>query len=100
MWAVARVEWVRALGIVGISVKECVHGSSAVGHILMGMVACQAHSQGHWNLTPLDPQHVALIHPEMGQQQLLMMPLMSRPHSQRLGHWGWKLQILSQPVHG
>ena len=58
----AGVEWVRALGIVGVAVKGCVHDSIPEAHILAGMVACQARSQGHRNLTPLDPQCVALLH--------------------------------------
>ena len=74
-WVMARVEWVWALGIVGVSVKGCVHGNSVTGRILAGMVAYQACSQGHWNLTLLDLQCVVLVHPEMGQQQLLAMPL-------------------------
>ena len=64
----AGVEWVQALGIVGVAVKGCVHGSSDEGHILVGMVAYQAHSQGCQNLTPLDSQSVVLLHPEMGPQ--------------------------------
>ena len=40
----AGAEWVRALGIVGVAVKECVCGNSAEGRILAGMVACQARS--------------------------------------------------------
>ena len=82
MWVVARVEWVWALGIVRVAVKGCVHDSSAEVCILAGMVTCQARSQGHRNLTPLDSQHVVLVHPEMGLQQLLTMPLASRPHPQ------------------
>ena len=82
MWVVARVEWVQALGIVGVAVKGYVHGSSVEARILAGMVACQARSQGRWNLTPLHLQRVALVHPEMGLQQLLAMPLASRPHPQ------------------
>ena len=78
----ARVEWVWAMGIVGVMVKVYVHGNSVEAHILVGMVACQARSQGCRNLTPLDSQHVALVHPEMGLQQLLVMPLASRPHPQ------------------
>ena len=91
-WVVAGVEWVQALGIVRVAVKGCVRGSSVEARILVGMVACQARSQGRWNLTPLDSQQVVLVHPEMGLQQLLTMPLASCPHSQRLGHWGRKLQ--------
>ena len=64
MWVVAGVEWVRALGIVGVTVKECVRDSSVADHILVGMVACQACSQGRRNLTPLQAQGVALFHPE------------------------------------
>ena len=64
MWVVAGVEWVWALGIVGVVVKGCVRGNSVEAHILMGMVACQARSQGRRNLTPLDVQCVALLHPE------------------------------------
>ena len=60
----AGVEWVRVLGIVGVAVKGCVHGNSVEVRILADMVACQAHSQGRQNLTPLDLQHVALFHPE------------------------------------
>ena len=88
----AGVEWVWALGIIGVAVKGCVHGSSAEAHILTGMVACQAGSQGRRNLTPLQVQGVALFHPEPGLQQLFAMPLTSRPHPQRLRHWGRKLQ--------
>ena len=62
----AGVEWVRALGIVGVTVKGYVHGSSAEVRILVGMVACQARSQGRRNLTPLQAQGVALLHPEPG----------------------------------
>ena len=68
MWVVARVEWVWALGIVGVMVKECVHGSNVEARILAGMVACQARSQGRQNLTPLDLQRIALVHPETGLQ--------------------------------
>ena len=96
----ARAEWVWELGIVGVAVKGCVCGNSVKAHTLAGMVACQARSQGHWNLTPLDLQRVALVHPETGLQQLLMMPLVSHLHPQRLGHWGWKLQKQSWPVLG
>ena len=60
----AGVEWVWALGIVGVAVKGYVHDSSAKVCILMGMVACQARSQGRQNLTPLDTQRVALLHPK------------------------------------
>ena len=60
----AGVEWVRALGIVGVTVKGYVRDSSVEAHILAGMVACQAGSQGHRNLTPLQAQGVALFHPE------------------------------------
>ena len=70
-WVVALVEWVWVLGIVGVSVKGCVHGSSAKGRIPTGMVAYQARSLGRWNLTPLGSQCVALVHPETGQHQLL-----------------------------
>ena len=96
----AGVEWVWALGIVGVTVKACVHGSSVEARILAGMVACQVRSQGRRNLTPLHSQRVALVHPETGLQQLLAMPLVSRPHSQRLGHWGRKLQKQFRPVLG
>ena len=65
------VEWVWELEIVRVMVKGCVRGNSGEGRILTGMVACQAHSQGRQNLTPLDSQCVALFHPETGQQQLL-----------------------------
>ena len=68
MWVVAGVEWVRALGIIGVSVKGCVHGNSAEVRILAGMVTCQARSQGRRNLTPLQAQGVALLHPETGLQ--------------------------------
>ena len=78
----AGAEWVLVLGIVGVAVKECVCGSSAVGHILEGMVAYQAGSQGCWNLTPLQAQGVVLFHPETSPQQLLVMPLTCHPHSQ------------------
>ena len=78
----AWAEWVREQGIVGVVVKGCVCGNSVEARILAGMVAYQACSQGHWNLTPLDSQRVALVHPEMGLQQLLTMPLASRPHPQ------------------
>ena len=64
----AGVEWVRVLGIVRIAVKGYVRGNSVGGHILAGMVTCQAHSQGHRNLTPLQVQGVALLHPETGLQ--------------------------------
>ena len=82
MWVMARVEWVRVLGIVGVMVKGCVHDNSVEARILTGMVACQACSQGHRNLTPLNSQRVVLIHPETGLQQLLTMPLTSHPHPQ------------------
>ena len=82
MWVVAGVEWVQALGIVGVAVKGCVRGSSDKVRILTGMVTCQAHSQGRRNLTPLDSQCIALVHPETGLQQLLAMPLTSCPHPQ------------------
>ena len=88
----ARVEWVRVLGIVGVTVKVYVCGSSAEVRILSGMVAYQAHSQGRRNLTPLRLQRIAMVHPEMGLQQLLAVPLVSCSHPQRLGHWGRKLQ--------
>ena len=78
----ARVEWVWALGIVGVAVKECVRGSSGEGRILADMVTCQACSQSRWNLTLLHSQRVALVHPEMGQQQLFTMPLTSCLHPQ------------------
>ena len=78
----AVVEWVREMGIVGVAVKVCVHGSNAEVRIPAGMVACQVHSQGRRNLTPLDSQHVVLVHPETGLQQLLVMPLASHPHPQ------------------
>ena len=78
----AGVEWVRALGIVRVAVKGCVRGSNVKACILAGMVTCQARSQGRWNLTPLDLQRVALVHPETGLQQLLAMPLASHPHPQ------------------
>ena len=96
----AGVEWVRALGIVGVSVKGYVRGNSVEAHILVGMVTCQARSQGHRNLTPLQAQGVALFHPEPGLEQLLPMPLARCPHPQRLGHWGRKFQKLSRPVRG
>ena len=64
----AGVEWVQVLGIVGVAVKGYVHDSSAEARILAGMVACQAHSQGRQNLTPLDPQCVALLHAQTGLQ--------------------------------
>ena len=99
MWVVAGVEWVRALGIVGVAVKGYVCGNSVEACILVGMVACQACSQGHRNLTPLDVQCVALLHLEPSLKQLLAMPLASRPHPQRLRHWGWKFQRQSRPVH-
>ena len=92
MWVVAGVEWVQALGIVGVTVKGYVCGSSEEVRILMGMVAYQACSQGRQNMTPLDSQCIVLVHPEMGLQQLLAMPLVSHLHPQRLGHWGRKLQ--------
>ena len=76
----ARVEWVWALGIFRVVVTGCVHGSNALDRILTGMVACQAGSQGCWNLTSLQAQGIALFHPEMGPQQLLAMPLVSCPH--------------------
>ena len=66
MWVVAGVEWVQALGIVGVAVTGCVHDSSAKARILAGMVACQAGSQGRRNLTPLQAQGIALFHPEPG----------------------------------
>ena len=78
----ARAEWVRELGIVGVAVKGCVHGNSVEACTLAGMVACQACSQGCRNLTPLDSQRIALVHPETGLQQLLTMPLASRLHPQ------------------
>ena len=96
----AGVEWVRALGIVGVAVKGCVRGNIQGAHILTDMVACQARSQGRWNLTPLDAQCVALLHPEPSLKQLLAMPLASCPHPQQLGHWGRKLQRQSRPVRG
>ena len=96
----AGVEWVWVLGIVRVTVKGCVHGNSVEARILAGMVTCQAHSQGRQNLTPLDSQHIALLHPETGLQQLLTMPLVSHSHPQQLGHWGQKLQKQSQPVLG
>ena len=49
----AWVEWVWALGIVGVVVKVYVRGNSVEARILVGMVACQARSQGRRNLTPL-----------------------------------------------
>ena len=64
----AGVEWVRALGIVGVAVKGCVRGNSVEAHILVGMVAYQAGSQGRQNLTPLQAQGVALFHPETSLQ--------------------------------
>ena len=82
MWVVAGVEWVQGLGIVGVAVKVCVHGSSVEDRILVGMVAYQARSQGRRNLTPLGSQCVALVHPETSLQQLLAMPPVSRPHPQ------------------
>ena len=78
----AGVEWVWVLGIVGVVVKGCVRGNSVEAHILVDMVACQARSQGRRNLTPLDLQHVVLVHPETGLQQLFAMPLASCPHPQ------------------
>ena len=96
----AGVEWVRALGIVRVAVKGYVRGNNVEVRILAGMVACQAGSQGRRNLTPLQAQGVVLLHPETGLQQLLPMPLARRPHPQRFGHWGWKLQRQSQPVRG
>ena len=78
----ARAEWVRELGIVGVVVKGCVRGNSVEARTLTGMVACQARSQGCWNLTPLDSQCIALVHPETGLQQLLAMPLASCLHPQ------------------
>ena len=94
----AGVEWVRAMGIIGVVVKVYVCGNSVEACILVGMVACQACSQGRRNLTPLGSQRVALVHPETGLQQLLVMPLVSCPHPQRLRHWGRKLQRQLQPV--
>ena len=76
----AGVEWVRALGIIGVAVKGYVRGNILEAHILAGMVACQARSQGRRNLTPLDAQCVALLHSEPSLKQLLAMPLASRPH--------------------
>ena len=96
----AGVEWVWALGIVGVAVKGYVHGNSVEARILTGMVTCQAGSQGRRNLTPLQAQGVALFHPEPSLQQLLAMPLASRPHPQRLRHWGRKPQRQSRPVLG
>ena len=66
MWVVAGVEWVRALGIVGVAVKGYVRGNSVEVRILSGMVTCQARSQGRRNLTPLQAQGIALFHPEAG----------------------------------
>ena len=60
----AGVEWVWALGIVGVTVKGCVHGNIRAVCTLGDMVACQACSQGRRNLTPLDAQSVALLDPE------------------------------------
>ena len=60
----AGVEWVWALGIVGVAVKGYVRGNSVEARILSDMVAYQAGSQGCWNLTPLQAQGVALVHPE------------------------------------
>lgn len=62
----ALAEWVQALGIVGVTVKGCVHGNSALDRILVGMVAYLADIQGHQNLTPLHVHGIALFHPEMG----------------------------------
>ena len=62
MRVMAGVEWVRALGFVGVTVKGYAHDNSVVARILAGMVACQARSQGRRNLTPLDPQCVVLLH--------------------------------------
>ena len=76
----AGVEWVWVLGIVRVAVKGYVRGNSAAVHILAGMVAYQAGSQGRRNLTPLQAQGVALLHPEAGLYQLLVMPLARRPH--------------------
>ena len=78
----ARAEWVWELGIVGVVVKGCVRGNSVEACTLAGMVACQARSQGCQNLTPLDSQCIALVHPETGLQQLLVMPLASCLHPQ------------------
>ena len=64
----AGVEWVWALGIVGVTVKGCVHGNIRAVCTLGDMVACQAGSQGRRNLTPLQVQGVALFHPESGLQ--------------------------------
>ena len=58
----AGVEWVRALGIVGITVQGYVRGNSVEARILAGMVAYQARSQGRQNLTPLQVQGIALLH--------------------------------------
>ena len=98
IWVVAWVEWVWVLGIIGVTVTGCVHGSNALDRILSGMVTYQAGSQGHQNLTPLQAQGIALFHPEMGPQQLFMMSLTSCPHPQGLGYWGWKLQIQFQQI--
>ena len=54
MRVMAGVEWVWALGIVGVAVKGYVRGNSVEARILVGMVTCQARSQGRRNLTPLD----------------------------------------------
>ena len=64
MWVVAGVEWVRVLGIVGVTVKGYVRGNSVEACILVGMVAYQAGSQGRQNLTPLQAQCIVLFHPE------------------------------------
>ena len=96
----AGAEWVQELGIVGVTVRGCVCGNSVAVRILTDMVAYQVCSQGRRNLTLLDLKCIALLHPEMGLQQLLVMPLTSCPHPQRLGHWGWKPQRQSQPVLG
>ena len=100
MWVVAGVEWVRVLGIVGVTVKGYVRGNSVEACILVGMVAYQAGSQGRQNLTPLQAQGVPLLHAQTGLQQLFPMPLARCPHPQRLGHWGRKLQRQSWPVRG
>ena len=65
----AGVEWVRALGIVGVAVKGYVRGNSVEARILVGMVTCQARSQGRRNLTPLQAQGVALFVAQHKAQQ-------------------------------
>ena len=52
------------MGIVRVTVKGYVRGNSVEAHILAGMVACQAGSQGRRNLTSLQAQGIALLHPE------------------------------------